>query len=74
MWDDHPTCFEPLFERAQPVSQDRTLSSANSGGQQGTGVSLLLLLSFATLGMEHADCPTVLTELDAKPVVSARKL
>lgn len=52
------------------MSQDRILSSANSMGQQGTGVSLLL--SFATLGMEDADCLSVLA--DTEPVEGARKL
>lgn len=52
------------------MSQDRILGSANSMGQRGTGVSLLL--SFATLGMEHADCLSVLA--DTEPVEGARKL
>lgn len=52
------------------MSQDRILSSANSMGQQGTGVSLLL--SFAVLGMEDADCLSVLA--DTEPVEGARKL
>lgn len=52
------------------MSQDRILSSANSTGQQGTGVSLLL--SFAALGIELADCLSVLA--DTEPVEGARKL
>lgn len=52
------------------MSQDRILSSANSTGQQGTGVSLLL--SFAALGIEHTDCLSVLA--DTEPMEGAKKL
>lgn len=67
-WSPYMLCSSVW--RAQPASQNRILNSANSAGQQGTGVSLLL--SFAALGIEHADCLSVLA--DTEPAEGARKL